>query len=114
MLLSNPAQFGDVIAPSIEEDARGYLGAALVEIGAGFGPYMRSAASCAIAALGEADGMDRGILEARCADEMDLDDTHHPRAALRELSRRSIVEIRSGRVYLNPAVSEAVTRELFR
>lgn len=114
MSLSSPSPFGDVVEPSIEQDARAFLGAALVEIGAGFGPYMRASAACVIAALGECDGMDRGILEARAADEMDLDNTNHARAAIRELSRRAIVEIRGNRVYLNPAASEAVVRELFR
>lgn len=115
MSLSTPAPFGDVIAPSIEDDARGYLDAALVEIGACFGPYVKAAARCVISALGESDGLECWVLETRCVDELGLDSTRPAIAALHELERRSIVSSKpSGRVYLNPAVSEAVTRELFR
>lgn len=114
MSLSSPSPFGDVVEPSIEQDARGYLAAALVSIGANFGPYIKGAARIAISALGECDGLTRGDLVFRCVDEMDLDDDLAPKMALAALEQRSVIEFRGPRVYLNPAAAEAVTRELFR
>ena len=114
MSLSSPSPFGDVVEPTIEQDARGYLGAALVEIGAGCGPYVKGAARIVISALGECDGITRGTLVFRCIDEMDLRESRPANVAIDELVRRSIVHFRGDRVFLNPAASEAVTRDLFR
>ena len=116
MSLSSPAPFGDVIAPSIEEDARGFLGAALLSIRGDAGQLAHECASHAIAILGETDG----ILEVDLVDavfEASSKGRYPIRAAkdsVDALEIRNVVTRRRGRVFLNPALTEAIVRELFR
>lgn len=111
-----PPSFGDLEEPTLEQDAAGALKLALHAIRRECGEPVRDCASYAIRALGENDGMTAKDLGDAIAFELDLDDCDAPVLfrAITELQRRSVIQLRGERLYLNPAVSEAVTREIHR
>ena len=117
MLLSSPAPFGDHAEPTFEEDAAGALRFALLRIKRESGHVIHDCAGRVIAALGQADGnMADADLERAVIFELELGpgELRFPGYAIDVLERLSVVSVKGDRVYLNPAVSEAVTRELFR
>lgn len=113
MSLSSPAPFGDHAEQSFEEDAAGKLRLVLFAIRSECGKPIHDCASHAIAALGRTDGLVLGDLLSTMIEETDAEAVQ-AMAAVAGLQSRHVIDQREGRVYLNPAVSEAVTREIFR
>ena len=114
--LSSPAPFGDVIEPSFEEDASRALGNALVGIRREFGATVHACASYAVSALAVTDGMTAKDLGDCVSFELALNPQQAPELvqAIVVLQRCQVIQYRSGRLYLNPALVEMAEREAHR
>lgn len=114
--LSCPASFGDIEEPTIEQDAAVVLKHVLFRLAREHGSAVRDCASYAIRALGENDGLTSKDLGDAIAFELDLELVDAPllAMAIEELVSHAVLHYRNDRLYLNPAVTEVVTREVFR
>lgn len=116
MSLSYPAPIGDAVEPTLEQDAAVVLKRVLYQLRREHGQSVHDCASYAIRALGENDGLTSKDLGDAIAFELDLeiDDAPVLQLAIEELVSHAVLHYRSDRLYLNPAVTEVVTREVFR
>ena len=108
------ARFGDVTEPTLADDAANFLKLTLDEIRRAHGDGCRLAASFMLASLGANDGLHRSDLEDAVAFDLDYRTAPELRRvalATDELIVRSIVEVRGGRVFLNPAAAAVIGGE---
>lgn len=111
--LSHPPQFGDVIEPTIEQDAQAYLERALTLIRRECGIAMADMAREVLGVLAENDGMNRKDLWEAVYESLEI--RLLPRGpiacAIDELATRSVLIEADGRYSLNPAVAALIGRE---
>lgn len=116
MPLSSPAPVGDAVEPTIDQDAAVALKRVLYQLKRERGQAVHDCASYAIAALGQNDGLTSKDLGDAIAFELDLEESDGPIlvGAILELERRDVISYRGDRLYLNPAISDLVLREVSR
>lgn len=120
MSLSSPSPFGDVVEPTIEQDAAAAIRNALALIRRHRGNLVHDCAGHALAALRQNNGLAMCDLRGSIVEALDLDvsrfrDRFAIDYAIADLELLEVVSIVvDERVFLNPAATEAVTRELFR
>ena len=113
MLLSNPAQFGDVEVPSPTQDAKTFLIESLRRIRIEAGGNVALMATEVLGILSDNDGMIRDDLETAVAESLEI------RMILRgpigraiaELAMRQVLVEADGRYSLNPAVAALIGRD---